>query len=278
MRMIPFYARNPRLCAGAVYMGDQLPISHPGVSDKGNYNMFAPPKPQSTTDKEEEGGERGRPREVRRFIPEPSPFESAWERGLRYAKEMMKRANKRKETDADFEEKRFNLSLGQAELDRENDYYTRPASPVFKQPDEIIDQYLDPYEKQAIRHFRGGHFENFEVRYNVDPRMGLRGGQERSRRDKFDREVSERIQRRPRTTSGGDERYVRGRPAWQDDRYMEAPQTGTGTGTGGGGRGEAEAWADPWARRKTPPRMARKKKTSRTRSYSSGSSSHSSSR
>lgn len=40
---------------------------------------------------------------------------------------MMKRANKRKETDADFEEKRFNLSLGQAELDRENDYYTRPA-------------------------------------------------------------------------------------------------------------------------------------------------------
>lgn len=69
---------------------------------------------------------------------------------------MMKRANKRKETDADFEEKRFNLSLGQAELDRENDYYTRPASPVFKQPDEVIDAYLDPYEKQAIRHFRGG--------------------------------------------------------------------------------------------------------------------------
>lgn len=67
----------------------------------------------------------------------------------------MKRANKRKETDADFEEKRFNLSLGQAELDRENDYYTRPASPVYK-PDEVIDQYLDPFEKQAIRHFRGG--------------------------------------------------------------------------------------------------------------------------
>ncbi|XP_064102026.1 calcium homeostasis endoplasmic reticulum protein-like isoform X19 [Macrobrachium nipponense] len=48
--------------------------------------------------------------------------------------------------------------------------------------------------------------------------------------------------------------------------------------TGGGTRGEAEAWADPWARRKTPPRSSRKKKTSRTRSYSTGSSSHSSSR
>lgn len=256
---------------GQCTWGTNCRFLHPGVSDKGNYNMFAPSKPQAANDKEEES-ERGRTREVRRFVPEPSPFESAWERGLRYAKEMMKRANKRKETDADFEEKRFNLSLGQAELDRENDYYTRPASPVFKQPDEVIDQYLDPYEKQAIRHFRGGHFENFEVRYNVDPRYMRGGGQDRSRREKFEREVSERVQRRPRTTSGGgDERYVRTR-VWQDDRYMEVVSSGGGT------RGEAEAWADPWARRKTPPRSSKKKKTSRTRSYSSGSSSHSSSR
>ena len=68
----------------------------------------------------------------------------------------MKRANKRKETDADFEEKRFNLSLGQAELDRENDYYTRPASPVYKPVTDEVIEYLDPYERQAIRHFRGG--------------------------------------------------------------------------------------------------------------------------
>lgn len=58
--------------------------------------------------------------------------------------------------DADFEEKRFNLSLGQAELDRENDYYTRPASPVLKSAPSHPDMY-DPYdERQAIRHFRGG--------------------------------------------------------------------------------------------------------------------------
>jgi len=30
----------------------------------------------------------------------------------------------------DFEEKKMNLSLGQDELDKENDYYTRPASPA----------------------------------------------------------------------------------------------------------------------------------------------------
>ncbi|XP_068213108.1 zinc finger CCCH domain-containing protein 18-like isoform X17 [Palaemon carinicauda] len=257
---------------GQCTWGTNCRFLHPGVSDKGNYNMFAPSKPQANTDKEEETTERERPREVRRFIPEPSPFESAWERGLRYAKEMMKRANKRKETDADFEEKRFNLSLGQAELDRENDYYTRPASPVYKQPDEITDQYLDPYEKQAIRHFRGGHFENFEVRYHVDPRYSMReGGQDRSRREKYEREVSERTNRRSRNAPPGEERYVRSR-IWQDDRYMEVLSTGGGT------RGEAEAWADPWARRKTPPRSGRKKKTSRTRSYSTGSSSHSSSR
>ncbi|XP_066950142.1 zinc finger CCCH domain-containing protein 18-like isoform X6 [Macrobrachium rosenbergii] len=268
---------------GQCTWGTNCRFLHPGVSDKGNYNMFAPSKPQANTDKEEETTERERPREVRRFIPEPSPFESAWERGLRYAKEvkilqrsnriMMKRANKRKETDADFEEKRFNLSLGQAELDRENDYYTRPASPVYKQPDEITDQYLDPYEKQAIRHFRGGHFENFEVRYHVDPRYSIReGGHDRSRREKYEREVSERTSRRSRHAPPGEEnRYVRSR-IWQDDRYMEVLSTGGGT------RGEAEAWADPWARRKTPPRSSRKKKTSRTRSYSTGSSSHSSSR
>lgn len=36
--------------------------------------------------------------------------ESAWERGLRTAKEMMRKANKRKELDIDFDEKKMNLS------------------------------------------------------------------------------------------------------------------------------------------------------------------------
>jgi len=50
--------------------------------------------------------------------------------------QMMRKSTKRKETDMDFEEKKMNLSLGQEELDKENDYYTRPASPVLKdEPD-----------------------------------------------------------------------------------------------------------------------------------------------
>lgn len=41
----------------------------------------------------------------------------------------MRKANKRKESDMDFEEKKMNLSLGQDELEREAGYYVRAASP-----------------------------------------------------------------------------------------------------------------------------------------------------
>lgn len=60
---------------------------------------------------------------------EPPPLESAWERGLRTAKEMMRKSIKRKEQDIDFEEKKMNLSLPQEEFDKENGYYPKVASP-----------------------------------------------------------------------------------------------------------------------------------------------------
>lgn len=52
--------------------------------------------------------------------------ESAWERGLRTAKEMMRKANKRKEQDMDFEDKKMNLSASQDELEKDN-YYIRDS-------------------------------------------------------------------------------------------------------------------------------------------------------
>lgn len=61
--------------------------------------------------------------------PMPPPMESAWERGLRTAKEMLRKSMKRKEQDIDFEEKKMNLSLAQEELDKENGYYGRGPSP-----------------------------------------------------------------------------------------------------------------------------------------------------
>lgn len=44
--------------------------------------------------------------------------------------QMLRKSSKRKETEVDFEEKKMNLSIGQDDLDKENDYYTRTASPV----------------------------------------------------------------------------------------------------------------------------------------------------
>jgi hypothetical protein len=48
--------------------------------------------------------------------------ESAWERGLRHAKEMRDKAKQRKLTDKeDFLDKKMNLSLKEFEIEREND-------------------------------------------------------------------------------------------------------------------------------------------------------------
>ena len=46
-------------------------------------------------------------------VVEPPRPETAWERGLRQAKEMRKRSQQRKETDMEYEEKRTNMSLTQ---------------------------------------------------------------------------------------------------------------------------------------------------------------------
>ena len=43
---------------------------------------------------------------------------------------MLKKSSQRKETDVDFEEKKLNLGIGEEEFDKENEYYTRTASPV----------------------------------------------------------------------------------------------------------------------------------------------------
>lgn len=70
-------------------------------------------------------------------VPASEPnSESAWERGLRTAKEMMRRANKRKEQDVDFDEKKMNLSLSQDEIEKDNYYARDRASP--EEPAKIV--------------------------------------------------------------------------------------------------------------------------------------------
>lgn len=142
-----FYTR------GQCTWGMSCRFLHPGVTDKGNYTMFdmvrPVPVPHGAGPYGPPGGayheyrnERpplhhapphpgyGAPAAHTRGAPQPeAAAESAWERGLRTAKEMMRKANKRKEQDMDFEDKKMNLSLSQDELEKDN-YYTRDrASP-----------------------------------------------------------------------------------------------------------------------------------------------------
>lgn len=144
-----FYTR------GQCTWGMSCRFLHPGVTDKGNYTMFDMVRPVAVP---HQGGynppaqfpefrnERERPPIIHHVpphhIPQPpyvAPIpaarapeptaESAWERGLRTAKEMMRKANKRKEQDMDFEDKKMNLSLSQDELEKDNYYIRDRASP-----------------------------------------------------------------------------------------------------------------------------------------------------
>lgn len=106
---------------GQCTWGASCRFLHPGVTDKGNYTMFEMIRPVVP-------GELGREERMYGKLELP-PIESAWERGLRTAKEMLRKSVKRKEQDIDFEEKKLNLSLAQEEFEKENGYYGRGPSP-----------------------------------------------------------------------------------------------------------------------------------------------------
>lgn len=142
-----FYTR------GQCTWGMSCRFLHPGVTDKGNYTMFdmvrpvpinaQPPygdNPRGFHDMRNErpgllhhpamrGGFQGNGDGPGQRPPiVEAPAESAWERGLRTAKEMMRKANKRKEQDMDFDDKKMNLSSAPEELEKDN-YYARERSP-----------------------------------------------------------------------------------------------------------------------------------------------------
>ncbi|CAG9809542.1 unnamed protein product [Chironomus riparius] len=124
---------------------------HPGTTDKGNYTMFdlvrPIPVPQGNMGMMPSYDYRTERPPIHHapHIPPnyggparpPLPAndnESAWERGLRTAKEMMRKANKRKEQDMDFDEKKMNLSGPPDEVERDP-YYVRGSpedAPAFE--------------------------------------------------------------------------------------------------------------------------------------------------
>ncbi|XP_066257701.1 zinc finger CCCH domain-containing protein 18 isoform X1 [Euwallacea similis] len=248
---------------GACTWGASCRFLHPGVTDKGNYTMFDMVRPMLP-------GEYGMGRmgDDRHYKPEPPHVESAWERGLRTAKEMLKKSMRRKEQDIDFEEKKMNLSIAQEEFDKENGYYGRIPSPepryvrhipeyVARPPPEEYygrrpimyeNEYMPP-RREHPRPYRemppprGPPPDYYNPKYEEEPpprsleRPEARDRERDRERRKPKREVI--VQR----TENKDERPTRG-----------------------------DEWQDPWMRSKSPSR-----RKDRKRSYSSGSSSYSSS-
>ncbi|XP_078038158.1 uncharacterized protein LOC144470650 isoform X1 [Augochlora pura] len=287
---------------------------HPGVTDKGNYTMFDMVRPMAypphAATQHEFRPHIDRPNMVRPLpgygapshTPkvEELPTESAWERGLRHAKEMMRKANKRKESDMDFEEKKMNLSLGQDELDREAGYYVRAASPeppVERWPPreaprripppritperyiEEPDPYYAPPAAPPAEYYRRVHYKTdsrvTEYRERIDYHTVPRGtphsvsppphtrDRERERERDREREYYEKYEKKHKRPSREVivERIAPTKP-WREE---EPPPVE---------RGRGDEWADPWMRRKSPSTVRRNTSSRRSRrqSYSSGSS------
>ncbi|XP_073974192.1 uncharacterized protein isoform X2 [Rhodnius prolixus] len=295
---------------------------HPGVTDKGNYTMFdmvrplvpmnngPPPPPHLFPGPIDVYTPRAIDRPI--IGPGPPPFqqpavrreeppgESAWERGLRQAKELLRRSTKRKETDADFEEKKMNLGLsGQDEYDKENDYYTRPTSPIYEDTayherypnkegekryrsvSERFGDYPPPapyyppprgenwYEERSSRYHHQSS-RHHPSSYQPSSRAG--GGNSAPSEDYYERPKRQKYSSREVIVQRSE------KTQWKENSPSPRPR-----GSDRSGRGDE--WADPWMRSKSPTRKGtgttsrstRKKSYSSRSSYSSSSTSRSSS-
>ncbi|KAK5928589.1 hypothetical protein CgunFtcFv8_013643 [Champsocephalus gunnari] len=218
---------------------------HPGVNDKGNYSLISKPDLFSPNGVPPGGPHPLIPNNpwvgpaVEELPPPPPPVEppveSAWERGLRHAKEVLKKATIRKEQEPDFEEKRFNVTIGEdeREFDKENEFFRERSYRIIRDEMEFRDPvygdpYADPYydyEMEAL--WRGGQYENFRVQYTEAPlpypyseRERDQDPRERHRdreRERDHRERERRQREREREREREKER-MRRKDEWERDR------------------------------------------------------------
>ncbi|XP_036010257.1 zinc finger CCCH domain-containing protein 18 isoform X4 [Mus musculus] len=191
---------------------------HPGVNDKGNYSLITKAEPFPPNGAPPLGPHPLMPANpwggpvVDEILPPPPPeppTESAWERGLRHAKEVLKKATIRKEQEPDFEEKRFTVTIGEddREFDKENEVFRDWNSRVPRDVrDTTLEPYADPYYDYEIERFwRGGQYENFRVQYteaepyhNYRERERERERENRQRERERERERDRERERRQR--------------------------------------------------------------------------------
>ena len=189
-------------------------------------------------------------------------FLSAWERGFRQTKEMKRLSQQRKETDIEYEEKRTTMSLTQAELaelDRENDYYTRQASRLHNNDDDFMDDLDDVPRLSPVAPPPSPDFQSSRPTRRYPPLEHHASPPLMS----SSRRSYQRYSPSPSSISSG---HIR-RMASPRSSERDAPR---GENVGGPRHRRGDEWADPWMRGEPNRASARKK------SYSSGSSSSSS--
>ncbi|XP_027629242.1 zinc finger CCCH domain-containing protein 18 [Tupaia chinensis] len=198
---------------------------HPGVNDKGNYSLLTKADPFPPNGAPPLGPHPLMPASpwggpvVDEILPPPPPeppTESAWERGLRHAKEVLKKATIRKEQEPDFEEKRFTVTIGEdeRELDKENDVFRDWNSRVPRDVrDTALEPYADPYyDYEMERLWRGGQYENFRVQYTeAEPYHSYRERERERERENRQRERERERERDRERGGGGGERRQRER-------------------------------------------------------------------
>lgn len=300
---------------------------HPGVNDKGNYSLISKAEPFPPNGAPPLGPHPLMPANpwggpvVDEILPPPPPeppTESAWERGLRHAKEVLKKATIRKEQEPDFEEKRLTVTIGEDErgFDKENEAVRDWACRLSRDTrDPVLEPYADPYYDYEVERFwRGGQYENFRVQYTEaepyhtyrererererDTRQRERERErerdkerqrrkeewerERAKRDEKDRQHRERERDKDREK---EKEKPKARSPQPPSRQAEPPKKEAAS-TGPQVK-RADEWKDPWRRSKSPkkklgvsvsPSRARRRRRTSASSASASNSSRSSSR
>lgn len=172
----------------------------------------------------------------------PAPVESAWERGLRHAKEMIVKASKRKEEEIDFDDKRFNLTVNE---EGSRSHHSKDSSSPKQSPGR--DRERHPRSPSPYHH-RDRHYRDHHGRAG-DHRGGEYWDPEYERRRRLAYESA----------------------PWNDNPHSPPPLVSRTIPNRG--RETAEQYRDPWRRSKSP--TSRRRSSATRRPDSVGKRSHS---
>lgn len=257
---------------GKCTWGRTCKFLHPGVNDTGNYSFLEFQDPnakvyQPTLPNQEE--KEKLENDLKNSHVEPVQTESAWERGLRHAREMKEKAKARKLAEKDqFADKKMNLSLKEFENEKENDerYFNVEKAPnVDDEEDEDLhlfaqsgrlDRGSDRNSFRSENNNRGNGQYNMNRSYNDDQ-------DSRSRpTSQYNTDYRSNRQNDDYRGSGGDKnRSGNGNTSSHRDLPQQSYR--------GGNRSKPDEWHDPWDRSRQSKKNTDQKSRDRSNSYSS---------